>query len=83
MMVDLYRGFAEPLARQDPVRLAPDAADRGQEIEVIGGYRTHPMPCRWCPALHKPTVHFEAPPSARCRRDGALHRVVRRQRAGR
>ena len=40
------------------------AGDR--DIKVIGGYRTHAEPMQVVSGpIHKRTVHFEAPPSAR------------------
>ncbi len=66
MMIDLYQNFAAPLADKTmfdwhTVLLAGD-----RESKVIGGYRTHADTMQVVSGpIHKRTVHFEAPPSAR------------------
>ena len=66
MMVDLYRNYADALSDQalfdwHTMLLAGD-----KEIKVIGGYRTHADAMQVVSGpIHKRTVHFEAPPSAR------------------
>lgn len=62
MMMALYRDFAAPLSEQvlsDWHRMA--IADRS-DVDAIGRYREHAMQVVSGP-LHKPKVHFEAPPS--------------------
>jgi Fic family protein len=66
MMIDLYRGYADRLSDQmmfDWHRMLL-AGDR--DIKIIGGYRTHADAMQvGSGPIHKRTVHFEAPPSAR------------------
>jgi Fic family protein len=66
MMAELYHNFAGPLTDRTifdwhALLLAGD-----RSIKVIGGYRTHSEPMQVVSGpIHKPKVHFEAPPSAR------------------
>ncbi len=66
MMIDLYQNFAAPLAAKTmfdwhTVLLADD-----RETKVIGRYRTHATAMQVVSGpIHKRTIHFEAPPSAR------------------
>ncbi len=64
MMVDLYRGFAEPLSHDTLHRWHRMIASGRRDLERIGAYRTHQTPMRVVSGyLHRPKVHFEAPPS--------------------
>jgi Fic family protein len=66
MMVDLYRGFATPLTDKTMFDWHTMLLSGDRSIKVIGGYRTHADAMQVVSGLiHKPTVHFEAPPSAR------------------
>jgi len=69
MMVDLYRGFADPLTHETLFawhRMVMAGA-RGREI---GSYRTHAEPMQVVSgALHAPNVHFEAPPSSEMKQE--------------
>ncbi len=66
MMVDVYSGFSTQLDHQTlfcwhQMLLANDGS-----LEVIGGYRTHDEAMQIVSgSVGQPTVHFEAPPSAR------------------
>jgi Fic family protein len=70
MMVDLYRSFADPLTHQTMFAWH-DMVMRGQRrIQVVGDYRKHPEPMQVVSgSAHAPTVHFEAPPSARMKKE--------------
>lgn len=71
MMVDLYRSFADPL-RHDTLFAWHKMlmTDDTKTIEVIGGYRTHAEPMRVVSGrADKPTIHFEAPPSERIKKE--------------
>lgn len=66
MMVDLYRGFATPLADKTMSDWHTMLLKGDGSIGVLGGYRTHAQPMQVVSGpLHKRTVHFEAPPAAR------------------
>jgi Fic family protein len=66
MMIDLYRNFATPLADKTMFDWHAMLLAGDREIEVIGGYRTHADAMQVVSGpIHKRTVHFEAPPSAR------------------
>ena len=64
MMMALYRDFAAPLTEEvlgDWHRLVLSGRS---DIDVVGRYREHEDAMQVVSgALHKPTVHFEAPPS--------------------
>jgi len=64
MMVDLYRCYAEPLSH-DRLFTWHGMLMRGRDdLNVLGGYRTHPEPMQVVSGyIHKPKIHFEAPPS--------------------
>ena len=64
MMVDLYRGFADPLEHDALHRWHRMITSGRADLERIGAYRTHATPMQVVSGyLHKPKVHFEAPPS--------------------
>jgi Fic family protein len=65
MMVDLYREFAEPLTHEK-LSVWHGMVMKGRaDLKDIGRYRTHEAPMQVVSgAIHKPTVHFEAPPSS-------------------
>jgi Fic family protein len=66
MMVDLYRGYADPLTDQTMFGWHKMLLAGDKDIKVIGGYRTHPDAMQVISGpVHKRTVHFEAPPSTR------------------
>jgi Fic family protein len=64
MMVDLYRGFADPLSHDTLHRWHRMITNGRTDLVRIGAYRTHATPMQVVSGyLHKPKVHFEAPPS--------------------
>lgn len=65
MMISLYRGYAEPLTDQTLFTWHKMILNGRQDIRAIGRYRDHDDPMEVISGpLHKPTVHFEAPPSS-------------------
>jgi Fic family protein len=66
MMVDLYRNFADALSDKTMFDWHRMLLSGDRSIQVIGGYRTHAEAMQVVSGpIHKPTVHFEAPPSSR------------------
>jgi len=66
MMLDLYRNYADPLSDQTMFEWHKMLLAGDKDIKVIGGYRTHADAMQVVSGpIHKRTVHFEAPPSAR------------------
>src|SRR5215470_6104035 len=66
MMLDLYRNYADPLSDQTMFEWHKMLLAGDKDIKVIGGYRTHADAMEVVSGpIHKRTVHFEAPPSAR------------------
>lgn len=64
MMVDLYRSFAEPLSHAVLHRWHRMIVSGRADLEQIGAYRTHETPMQVVSGyIHKPRIHFEAPPS--------------------
>lgn len=65
MMVDLFRGFGEPLDSVTLGRWQALTVNGRADLRDIGRYRTHAEPMRivsW--TSRQPRVHFEAPPSS-------------------
>jgi Fic family protein len=69
MMVDLYRGFADPLTHET-LFAWHRMVMAGARMREIGSYRTHAeaMQVVSGPA-HAPKVHFEVPPSSQMKRE--------------
>src|SRR6266851_2925291 len=66
MMVDLYRSFAGALTDKTMFDWHRMLLSGDSSIRVIGGYRTHAEAMQVVSgSIHKPMVHFEAPPSSR------------------
>lgn len=66
MMVDLYRGAIRLLDHESLFRWHDQVMRGRRDVHDVGRYRTHPEPMQVVSeALPEPTVHFEAPPSAR------------------
>jgi len=66
MMVDLYRSFADALTDKTIFDWHRMVLSGIGSIQVVGGYRTHAEAMQVVSGpIHKPTVHFEAPPSSR------------------
>jgi Fic family protein len=64
LMMALYRDFAEPLTHQALWAWHSMVMNGRQDIKAIGRYRDHDDPMQVVSGpLHKPKVHFEAPPS--------------------
>lgn len=64
MMVALYRDFAQPLTDQTLWAWHAMVVNGRHDISAIGRYRDHDDPMQVVSGpLHKPKVHFEAPPS--------------------
>lgn len=66
LMVSCFRQFAEPLSH-DMLHGWHRLVCRGRtDLRDVGAYRSHPEPMQVVSgAIHRPKVHFEAPPSAR------------------
>jgi Fic family protein len=66
MMLDLYWNYAAPLSDQTMFEWQKMLLAGDKDIKVIGGYRTHADAMQVVSGpIHKRTVRFEAPPSAR------------------
>jgi Fic family protein len=66
MMVDLYRSFATSLTDKRMFDWHAMLLKGDESIRVTGGYRTHADAMQVVSGpIHKRTVHFEGPPSAR------------------
>jgi Fic family protein len=64
MMTDLYEHFARPLNEATLFAWHNHLMGGDKFIKAIGGYRTHDEPMQVVSGpIHKPMVHFEAPPS--------------------
>jgi Fic family protein len=64
MMTDLYQNFSDPLTNDMLFNWHKLLMQGNQNIKDVGAYRTHTDPMQVVSgALHKPKVHFEAPPS--------------------
>ena len=64
MMVDLYHGFAAPLTEGALHRWHRMIVNGRRDLGQVGAWRTHITPMQVVSGyLHKPIVHFEAPPS--------------------
>lgn len=65
MMVDLFRGYAQPLTHQTLFGWHRMLVGGRRDLANIGGYRTHADPMQVVSgAIHAPKIHFEAPPSS-------------------
>jgi Fic family protein len=65
MMVDLYQHFAQRLTHNALHNWHRMITNGRTDLRDIGAYRTHADPMQVVSGvLHKPKVHFEAPPSA-------------------
>src|SRR6266550_4209039 len=65
MMVDLYRSFANALTDKTMFDWHRMLLSGDTSIQVIGGYRTRADAMQVVSGpIHRPTVHFEAPPSS-------------------
>jgi Fic family protein len=65
MMVDLHRSFREPLSRKMLFRWHKMVVSGRGDVKDVGKYRTGKEPMQVVSGgVHKPRVHFEAPPSS-------------------
>lgn len=65
MMMSLYRGFADPLTAEVLGAWHRMVLSGRSDIAAVGRYREHEDAMQVVSgALHKPKVHFEAPPSS-------------------
>lgn len=65
MMVDVYSRFAEPLAHETLFRWHLMLLSHDRRLEAVGAYRQHGEAMQIVSGRYdRPTVHFEAPPSA-------------------
>lgn len=66
MMVDVYSSFAEPLTHETLYRWHRMLLSHDRRLEAIGAYRHHAEAMQIVSGrIERPTIHFEAPPSAR------------------
>jgi Fic family protein len=66
MMISVYQTFDAPLTAATLFQWHDSLMQGRHDIEAIGQYRTHSDPMQIVSGyLHKPTVHYEAPPSER------------------
>lgn len=72
MMMALYRDFASPLTEQTLGDWHRMVMNGRQDVAAVGRYRDHDDPMQVVSGpLHRPKVHFEAPPSAAMQREMA------------
>lgn len=65
MMIALYQAFAAPLTDETLFTWHSMIASGRRDIRALGRYRDHDDPMQVVSGpLHKPKVHFEAPPSS-------------------
>jgi Fic family protein len=73
MMVDCYKTFEQPLTHAQLFGWHEMLMKGRRDLRDVGAYRTHAEPMQVVSgAVHKPRVHFEAPPSK------AVHREMAR-----
>lgn len=64
LMLHLHENFADPLTHQTLHTWHEMLCMGRRDLKTIGAYRTHPEPMEVISGpLHKPIIHFEAPPS--------------------
>jgi Fic family protein len=64
MMVSLYRSFDEPISNEMLFSWHRMVTNGRQDLKDIGRYRTHEDPMQIVSGpVHRPNIHFEAPPS--------------------
>jgi Fic family protein len=70
MLVDLYRNFSGPLTHKTLFSWHKMLTKGRRDLKDIGRYRTHKEPMQVVSGpVHKPKVHFEAPPSKNMKRE--------------
>lgn len=66
MMVSLYRSFGDALTHETMFAWHRMLMRGERRVQAIGSYRTHSDPMRVVSgSVHRPKIHFEAPPSSR------------------
>jgi Fic family protein len=64
MMIDLYKTFAQPLTHESLFLWHQKLCKGRKGLKRVGAYRSHTDPMRVVSGyVHKPKIHFEAPPS--------------------
>ena len=64
MMVDLYRGYEEPLSHNRLYHWHSLVTQSRRDLKDVGRYRSDPTPMQIVSGpVHDPKVHFEAPPA--------------------
>ena len=72
MLTDLYLNFAKPLSHAQLYKWHKFLVGGRRDLKAIGRYRSHKEPMQVVSGpIHKPIVHFEAPPSARMKQEMA------------
>jgi len=72
MMVDLYKTFNKPLSHEQLFAWHKMLMKGRRDLHDLGAYRTHEVPMQVVSGpVHKPKVHFEAPPSKAMRHEMA------------
>ncbi len=70
MMLNLYESFQAPLSHDQLFSWQEMLTKGRRDLQDIGKYRSHPEPMRIVSGpVHKPKVHFEAPPSGKMRQE--------------
>lgn len=70
MMVDLYKSFQTELTHEQLFTWHTMLTNGRRDLLDIGMYRTHNDPMQIVSGpIHRPTIHFEAPPSQRVRKE--------------
>tara|TARA_B100001248_G_scaffold262604_1_gene259940 strand:+ start:4843 stop:5946 length:1104 start_codon:yes stop_codon:yes gene_type:complete len=65
VIVDLYRNYEEPLTHEILFTWHRLITQGRRDLEFVGQYRAHGDPMQVISgAVHKPKIHFEAPPSS-------------------
>jgi len=70
MLLNLYETFRTPLSHEQLFLWHKKLTKGRTDLKSIGKYRSHPEPMQVVSGpVHKPKIHFEAPPSTRMRRE--------------
>lgn len=70
LMVDLYESFSKKLTHTTLFTWHEMLCKGRTDLQDIGKYRTHDEPMQVISGpLHKPKIHFEAPPSSRVKKE--------------
>jgi len=70
MMVNLYQNYSKPLSNKTLFTWHEMLTIERRDLKDIGRYRTHTDPMQIISGpIHKPKIHFEAPPSVSIKRE--------------